>query len=266
MRASRTAPATLGAPRRVGAKATLASAFLIALGALALSACSGGGPGAHRARAAGTSAGNAASTAGARGLAAAARPAAMHACERVRAPARRTGERAPKPSRRLDPARTYEVTLSTSCGPIVIRLDVRKAPRTSASFASLVSRGFYDHLTFHRVIPGYIIQGGDPNGDGTGGPGYTIVERPPHGFQYTRGVVAMAKTGTEPDGTSGSQFFIVTAANTALPAQYALVGSVVAGQGTLAAISAVPRAAGPDGDESTPRDPIVIERATLAVS
>jgi peptidyl-prolyl cis-trans isomerase B (cyclophilin B) len=169
------------------------------------------------------------------------------------------------PSRELDPARTYDVTLQTNCGPIVIRLDVRRAPRTAASFASLVEHGFYDQLTFHRVIPGYIIQGGDPNGDGTGGPGYTVVEPPPAGMQYTRGVVAMAKTGSDPAGTSGSQFFIVTAANTDLPPQYALVGTVVTGQQTLAAISAVPRDVGPDGEESTPATPIVIERATLAV-
>jgi peptidyl-prolyl cis-trans isomerase B (cyclophilin B) len=185
-------------------------------------------------------------------------------CRRVPAPPSHAGERAPKPSQRLNPARAYLVTLATNCGSIVIELDVKQAPLTTASFASLVEHGFYNGLTFHRVVRGYIVQGGDPNGDGTGGPGYTVVEPPPAGLQYTRGIVAMAKTESEPAGSSGSQFFIVTAANTGLPAQYALVGRVSSGERVLDAISEVPTIAGPDGEENRPRRPIVIERATLA--
>ena len=104
----------------------------------------------------------------------------------------------PRPTGRLDPAKRYMVTLATNCGAIAIELDVKRAPRTTASFAYLVKRGFYNDLTFHRVAADFVIQGGDPNGDGSGGPGYTIVERPPANLQYTRGTVAMAKTETDP--------------------------------------------------------------------
>jgi peptidyl-prolyl cis-trans isomerase B (cyclophilin B) len=157
------------------------------------------------------------------------------------------------------------VTLATNCGEIAIQLDVKQAPRTAASFASLVERGFYDNLTFHRVVPGFVIQGGDPNGNGTGGPGYHVTEPPPSDLQYTQGVVAMAKAQTEPPGTSGSQFFIVTGANANLPPQYALAGRVVAGQHAAQAISQIPTEAGPDGEQSAPSRPIVIEKATLSV-
>jgi peptidyl-prolyl cis-trans isomerase B (cyclophilin B) len=182
----------------------------------------------------------------------------------VPAPAARSGEQEPMPSLRLDPSRTYTVSLLTNCGPIEIELDVAQAPRTTASFAWLVQRGFYDDLTFHRVVPGFVIQGGDPNGNGTGGPGYQVVEPPPASLQYTQGIVAMAKTPADPSGTSGSQFFIVTGANANLPPQYALVGRVVAGADTVQAISRIPTAVGADGEQSSPSRPIVIEKATLS--
>lgn len=169
------------------------------------------------------------------------------------------------PHAKLDPSKTYVAHLRTNCGEIEIRLDVRRAPRIAASFVHLVRRGFYDGLTFHRVVAGFVIQGGDPNGDGSGGPGYTVVEPPPSNLQYTRGVVAMAKTETDPSGAAGSQFFIVTGDNIGLPPQYALLGEVVGGQRTIATISRVPTAAGADGEESAPRSPVVIDRATVSV-
>lgn len=184
-------------------------------------------------------------------------------CRQVPRPAPRSGVHEPSPDLRLDPARSYTVTLETNCGKIDIVLAVRSAPRTAASFAWLVERGFYNGLTFHRIVPNFVIQGGDPLGNGTGGPGYSVVEAPPAGTRYTRGVVAMAKTQSEPAGTSGSQFFIVTAANASLPPEYALVGHVVGSQAAIEAISSTPRIAGPEGEESTPARPIVIERATL---
>jgi peptidyl-prolyl cis-trans isomerase B (cyclophilin B) len=153
------------------------------------------------------------------------------------------------------------VTLTTNCGPIEIELAVRQAPHTTASFAYLVNQGFYDNLTFHRVAADFVIQGGDPNGDGSGGPGYTIVEPPPANLRYTRGTVAMAKTGTDPAGASGSQFFIVTAREAPLPAQYALVGRVVAGMSSVDAISALRTDPPQDG---APVDPVVISSAKLA--
>jgi cyclophilin family peptidyl-prolyl cis-trans isomerase len=155
------------------------------------------------------------------------------------------------------------VSLTTNCGTIDIQLNVRTAPRTTASFAYLVKRGFYDNLTFHRVAAGFVIQGGDPNGDGSGGPGYTIVEPPPHDMRYTIGTVAMAKTATDPAGASGSQFFIVTSQEAPLPPQYALVGNVVGSFAGVEAISKLPTNPPQDG---APKTPVVISNATLSSS
>ena len=202
------------------------------------------------------------------------RAGAAHASTRSAAPAARcraTAAPTPKgpqhlqaPHGALDPTMTYTAHLETNCGEIEIRLDVRDSPRVAASFVHLVHLGFYNGLTFHRVVAGFVIQGGDPNGDGSGGPGYTVVEPPPSNLQYTQGVVAMAKTDTDPAGAAGSQFFIVTGANADLPPQYALLGRVVGGQQTVAAISRVPTAAGPDGEESMPRTPIVMNQVTVS--
>jgi cyclophilin family peptidyl-prolyl cis-trans isomerase len=161
----------------------------------------------------------------------------------------------------LSASKRYIVSLATNCGTIEIQLDVTHAPKTTSSFAYLVKRGFYDDLTFHRVAAGFVIQGGDPNGDGSGGPGYTIVEPPPTDLRYTRGTVAMAKTGSEPAGASGSQFFIVTAAEAPLPAQYALVGKVVGSLAGVDSIAALPTNPPQDG---APTKPVVISHATLS--
>jgi peptidyl-prolyl cis-trans isomerase B (cyclophilin B) len=184
-------------------------------------------------------------------------------CARVRKPAPRGPQHVPRPTTSLDPTKRYVVTLATNCGSIAIRLDVADAPKTTASFAYLVERGFYNGLTFHRVAAGFVIQGGDPNGDGSGGPGYAIVERPPANLRYTRGIVAMAKTATDPPGASGSQFFIVTAEQTELPPQYALVGQVV---GSMAGVEAISRLATTPPGDGEPIHPVVISRATLAES
>jgi cyclophilin family peptidyl-prolyl cis-trans isomerase len=187
-------------------------------------------------------------------------------CRSVPAPASRAGEPASKPTGRLDPARSYTVRLATNCGAIDIRLAVREAPKTAASFAHLVQIGYYNGLTFHRLVAGFVIQGGDPNGNGSGGPSWQVVEPPPANLRYTKGVVAMAKSGSAPSGASGSQFFIVTGANTNLPPVYALVGRVISGENAVEAISHVPTEASPEGGEaSKPRIPIVIEHATLSV-
>jgi peptidyl-prolyl cis-trans isomerase B (cyclophilin B) len=187
-------------------------------------------------------------------------------CRTVPAPASRSGEQASKPTGQLDAARDYEVRLTTTCGPIVIQLAVREAPKTTASFAHLVRIGYYNGLTFHRIVRGFVIQGGDPNGNGSGGPSWQVVEPPPAGLRYTKGVVAMAKSGSAPAGASGSQFFIVSGSSTNLPPEYALVGHVVSGERTVEAISNVPTEAAAEGVEaSKPRIPVVIEHATLSV-
>lgn len=182
-------------------------------------------------------------------------------CVKAARPRPQASEELAKPTLKLDPARTYTVTLRTNCGAIAIRLDVKRAPRTAASFASLVRKGFYDGLTFHRVVAGFVVQGGDPRGDGQGGPGYAIVEKPPPDLRYTRGVVAMAKAGVDPAGASGSQFFIVTAQDAGLPPDYALVGRVAGGMRTVERIEAEPVDA-----QSFPLSPVVIEDAALDVS
>jgi peptidyl-prolyl cis-trans isomerase B (cyclophilin B) len=184
-------------------------------------------------------------------------------CLRAQAPVPRGAQRIPKPTLELDPAKQYVVSLTTNCGTIEIQLDVRKAPRTTASFAYLVERNFYNDLTFHRVAAGFVIQGGDPNGDGSGGPGYTIVEPPPNNMRYTFGTVAMAKTATDPAGASGSQFFIVTASNAALPPQYALVGNVV---GSFAGVERIAKLPTNPPQDGAPTTPVVIRRATLSSS
>ena len=137
---------------------------------------------------------------------------------------------APKPTKPLDASKTYDVTLETNCGSITIRLDVKDSPHTTASFVSLVRRGYFLQTIFHRIVPGFVIQGGDPTGTGASGPGYTTVDRPPKNTKYEEGVVAMAKTQTEPAGTGGSQFFVVTGPDAAtLPPDYALLGKVTEG-------------------------------------
>jgi cyclophilin family peptidyl-prolyl cis-trans isomerase len=149
-------------------------------------------------------------------------------CRKVGQP-RPKDVRLAKPRSKLDPAKTYTATVKTNCGTFAFRLDVRKAPRTTASIAYMASKHFYDGTIFHRIVPGFVIQGGDPTGQGDGGPGYSTVDKPPRDTRYTTGVVAMAKTGTEPAGTSGSQFFVVTGDASSLTPDYAVVGKVTRG-------------------------------------
>ena len=178
-------------------------------------------------------------------------------CEQVARPEPRSRD-LPKPKRRLDAGKTYVATVSTNCGDFEITLDSERAPKTTASFKYLADKGFYDGLGFHRIVPGFVIQGGDPAGNGSGGPGYSVVEAPPNGLAYTKGVVAMAKTQIEDPGTSGSQFFVVTAEDAQLPADYALLGKVTAGQDVVDLIGAAP--VQPD---EQPVDPIVIRSITI---
>jgi peptidyl-prolyl cis-trans isomerase B (cyclophilin B) len=173
-------------------------------------------------------------------------------CQKVSAPKPKGEQKLPKPTLKLDPSKTYVAVVDTSCGTFEITLDVKRAPKTSASFASLAKQGFFDGLTFHRVVAGFVIQGGDPLGTGEGGPGYSIHEAPPQNLQYTRGVVAMAKTGAEPPGTSGSQFFVVTGEDAGLPPDYALVGKVTKGEDVVDLIGTV------DTNQEQPVDPVVI--------
>lgn len=185
-------------------------------------------------------------------------PAESGGCRAVEQPEPRAEEPdqpSPKPARLSG---TWDVTMRTSCGSFTIRLDTKRQPKTSASFKSLAEAGFYDGLSFHRVVPGFVIQGGDPTGQGSGGPGYSVEETPPSNAAYTRGVVAMAKTGDEPAGTSGSQFYVVTGEDSGLPPDYAIVGKVTKGLDAVDRISELGVGDGP------PSQPVVITKATAA--
>ena len=206
---------------------------VLALAALALAGCGGNGGGTE-------------STAG--------------GCADVDAPAAKADGGATKPSTPLHDSTTYVLVVETSCGDFEITLDQKLAPNTAASLVALANDGFFDNTTFHRIVPGFVIQGGDPTGMGSGGPGYSTVDPPPSDAAYTRGVVAMAKTGLDPPGTSGSQFFVVTADDAGLQPEYAIVGDVTKGYDTVERIGELG-----DANEQ-PTQPVVIERVSVRES
>lgn len=187
-------------------------------------------------------------------------------CRAVPAPEPAANPERRRSKKRLNRNRRHTAIVRTNCGTIEIRLDVRRAPKTTASFAGLARNRFFDGLTFHRIArPGgndYVIQGGDPLGTGNGGPGYAVVEAPPKNLKYRRYVVAMAKTQTEQPGTSGSQFFIVTAAEAPLEPHYALLGEVVGGRSVVRRIAAVAT----DPATEMPIDPVVISSVRIRSS
>jgi peptidyl-prolyl cis-trans isomerase B (cyclophilin B) len=134
----------------------------------------------------------------------------------------------------------FVAVIETNCGRFEIRLDARRSPRVVNSFVYLARSGFYDGLLFYRVVPNFVIQGGDPTNNGTGGPGYSVVEPPPPGFKYRRGTVAVAKTLVAPAGASGSTFFIVSGSDgRLLPDEYAEIGQVSTGLATVKRIGAL---------------------------
>ena len=179
-------------------------------------------------------------------------------CREVSAPEPKE-ETVRRPTSRLQASKTFLATVETSCGTFVIELDAERAPKTGASFAALARAGFYDGLGFHRIAPGFVIQGGDPAGNGSGGPGYKVRERPPEDIVYSEGVVAMAKGGAEPAGTSGSQFFVVTGENANLPPDYALLGQVTEGIDVAHRIEDLSSSA-----DGPPTRPVVIDKITIA--
>ena len=182
-------------------------------------------------------------------------------CTDVAVPAPRADGGATAPKERLDPEVTYNLVFKTNCGSFTVTLDQAKAPATTASLVSLAKSGFYDNTIFHRIVPGFVIQGGDPTQAGNGGPGYQTVDPPPADTTYDKGVVAMAKLGSEPAGTAGSQFFVVSGPDAGtLPPDYAVVGNVTSGMDTVDRINGFGDAADPNG---TPTRPVVIESVTV---
>jgi peptidyl-prolyl cis-trans isomerase B (cyclophilin B) len=160
---------------------------------------------------------------------AAAAASAPAGCTAVEKPAAKPAGTYKAPTFKLNRTRTYTATVKTNCGSFAFKLDVKHAPKASASIFFLASKKFFDGTVFHRIAKGFVIQGGDPTGSGGGGPGYSTVDKPPANASYTRGAVAMAKTGAEPAGTAGSQFFVVTGADAGLPPDYAVVGRITKG-------------------------------------
>jgi len=149
------------------------------------------------------------------------------------------------------------VTLKTTLGDISAEIFEDKVPKTAANFLGLVRKGYYDGLTFHRVIPGFMIQGGCPKGDGTGGPGYEIRDEFHPSLKHTGpGIFSMANAGPN---TGGSQFFITLAATSWLDGKHAIFGKVVKGQEVVDAIAKLPR----DGSDR-PRTAVKIVTATVA--
>lgn len=179
-------------------------------------------------------------------------------CLRVDAPSARPDGGATAPTDPLDTSRTYRLVFETSCGTFTVTLDDAAAPETAASLVSLARTGFLDDTVFHRILPGFVIQGGDPTQTGSGGPGYSTVDVPTADARYSKGVVAMAKTADEPPGTSGSQFFVVTGDDIGLPPDYAIVGAVTDGLEVVETI-------GEQGDPATeqPLQPIVVRTVTV---
>ena len=155
----------------------------------------------------------------------------------------------------VDPAKRYTAAMVTSKGTITIALDPIAAPATTNNFVFLARWRYFDGIVFHRVIPGFVLQGGDPTGTGTGGPGYRFKDELPKPGRYELGSLAMANAG--PD-TNGSQFFVISGPQgAALPPKYSLFGKVVAGLDVVAAIDAIGTTSG------KPKEQVVIESVTI---
>jgi cyclophilin family peptidyl-prolyl cis-trans isomerase len=182
--------------------------------------------------------------------------AASGGCKEVEAPApKKVSLKAPPQT--VKKGEKLTAAVQTSCGDFDIALDSSKAPKTVNSFVYLSDEGFYDELDFPRIATGFVIQGGSPSNSTLGGPGYKVVEKPPANLAYTKGIVAMAKGPTEPPGSSGSQFFVVTSADAGLPPEYALVGKVDKG------LDVVERIGKLGTPEEKPKQTVLIEKITI---
>ncbi len=159
------------------------------------------------------------------------------------------------PSMSIEPSANYTATIKTNCGAISLELLADKAPITVNNFVFLAKDGFYDGVVFHRVIPDFMIQGGDPTGTGSGGPGYRFQDEFDPSVTFAKsGVLAMANAGP---GTNGSQFFITLAPTPHLNGAHTIFGRVVQGQDVVEAIVAT------RGPGDRPKEPVVIE--TIAI-
>ena len=186
--------------------------------------------------------------------------AAAPSCKTVPQPKTRAGNDQKAPTKLLDAKKKYDVVVDTNCGSFTFRLDVKRAPHISASIVALVNHRFYDATIFHRIVPGFVIQGGDPTVTGGGGPGYSVVDVPPKDLTYTLGLVASAKTSSEKPGTTGSQFFVVTGDDVGLPPDYGLIGRVTKGLDVVKLIGTY------GNDQQQPTRIIQITKMTVKIS
>ena len=158
----------------------------------------------------------------------------------------------------IDPAKRYIAEMVTTKGAITFALDPIGAPLTVNNFVFLARYHYFDNIVFHRIIPGFVVQGGDPSGTGAGGPGYRFADELPRAGRYELGSLAMANAGPN---TNGSQFFIVSGPQgTQLPPLYALFGKAVAGLDVVAALEAAGSGSG------TPKERVTIESVTITVA
>ena len=163
------------------------------------------------------------------------------------------------PEMGIDPSKRYSATMETSMGTLVIALDAISAPKTVNNFVFLALNHYYDGVIFHRIINGFVCQGGDPDGTGRGGPGYRFEDELPKPGQYQIGSLAMANAGPN---TNGSQFFIISGpSGVGLPPAYSLFGQVVKGLDIVDQMQRVPTMPG-----DRPKDDVVIRSVTINVA
>ncbi len=162
----------------------------------------------------------------------------------------------------IDRSKTYTATIDTNAGAMTLELFASEAPLTVNNFVHLAQDGFYEDCQFHRVISGFMIQGGCPRGDGTGGPGYRFQDEPVT-RKYVRGTLAMANAGPN---TNGSQFFIVHGADVGLPPNYTIFGMLTGGGDVLDTLANSPVTRSRGGENSSPAERLVINNITIEES
>jgi cyclophilin family peptidyl-prolyl cis-trans isomerase len=229
-----------------------------ALASAALAACGGGSTATATPKAAASTASSGAAAAASQA------PAAANPVANTADVASRNGKYKSPPPMTIDKAKKYTATITTNKGTMKADLYADTAPVTVNNFVFLANDHFYDGVIFHRIVAGFVIQGGDPTGTGTGGPGYKFPDEPiPANRNYEKGTLAMANSGPN---TNGSQFFICVddlTAKGALPKQYNIFGKVTEGLDVIDKILAVPRTAGSDGAQSKPTEKVFMESVTI---